>query len=129
MNFVKRFSLDVRKIVDNLIKQTNNDVLKWTTMSRYSDYYSMCGWRIVFPLNSSPQYTASVELKIFPIFHSLKLTIGNETFSRNQKLLSGLRKAIKAQERRLYSVAASSIERAEIQRILATAKKFENPED
>ncbi|MDP2930332.1 MAG: hypothetical protein Q8N56_01860, partial [bacterium] len=45
---IKKFGLDVKKIVDNLIKQTHEDKLKWQGLS-VNDSRRIRMWRIEHP--------------------------------------------------------------------------------
>jgi len=113
-----KLGLDVRKIVGNLISQTNEDQVKWIAAHMLmSD--RLCNWSIKPPENDS-RYVYRVELRIMAVFHFLALDIESKIISRNQKLLSGLLNAIKNQDKRLYDDPRT-------QRAIATAKKFENP--
>lgn len=114
-----KFGLDVKKIVENLIKQTNDDQIKWTGAHMITSD-RVCEWRAELP-EDKLHYVSYVGLRIMAVFHCLTLVIKDEVISRNQKLLSGLLKAIKNQDKRLY-------DDPRIQHVIAIAKKFENPE-
>ena len=114
---LEKLGLKIERVVRGLIQKTNEDKVKWIKVTPI-DSDRICGWDVKRPDDKNGCDFGRIELERMAMFGFLNLKLERETVSRDQKLLRGLVRAIRAQEMRL------DLE-PRLQNVAAVAKKLE----